>query len=76
TLLKIDSQEVEEVIKISENNFNTIIIPQPQNKLFLTAESTHIQNIYAQRIVDITFPYLKNKENLLFLVNHVDHLQL
>lgn len=76
TVLKLDSVAVNKVTSYHEESVEYIEVPRPENKLFLTADVSEIQITYAERIMDIVYPYLKEKLNLLVWSNHVDHANI
>lgn len=75
-IIKTDAIDAKEVVMEYGEKADTLTIPQPENKLYLTGGDTPIQRKYAQRIVDIMLPYVQNRPNLIFWANSIDYLNV
>lgn len=76
TLIKTDCDDISEISSYKEDGTDIIAIPHLSNRIVLTGQNNPVQKTYAQRIIGIIYPYLKDKTNLLFWVNSVDYLNL
>ena len=76
TLIKTDSDDIAAISHDKEDDMDIIAIPQIQKTAVLTGENNPMQKVYAQRIIGIIYPYLKDKTDLLFWVNSIDYLNL
>lgn len=77
TIVRTDDSHVKEIdISFLGERHTIISIPQAEHKVALSNFDDLVQKIYASRIVDILDLYLNRKENLLFMVNSVDYLNV
>lgn len=76
SLIKTDDRETDYLNWGREDNISVLRLPQPENKLYLTASPDLIQKTYARRLVEIIYPYIRDNENPIFLVNSIDYLNL
>lgn len=76
TLIKTDDKEVDHLQFTNEEGVSVLRIPQPENKLYLTASADLIQKTYARRLMEIMYPFLKDKIAPIVLVNSIDYLNM
>ncbi|QHT66796.1 glycosyltransferase [Rhodocytophaga rosea] len=76
TLIKTDCDGISAVFSYVEEGMNILAIPHLPNIPMLTGENHPVQKAYAQQIIGIIYPFLKDKPNLLFWVNSIDYLNV
>lgn len=76
TVVKTDSDSNTCKKYSDSENFDTIEIPKPKNKLVLFGNNHPVQIVYAQRIADVLYRYLRDKSNLILWSNTIDNLNL
>lgn len=54
----------------------SIHIPQPENKIFLTSSQNFLQYTYAKRISELVHRFIKGYENPVIFVNSIDYINV
>lgn len=75
-IIRTDSPFSREVSNTTYLGIPVLDIPQPENKLFLTAEDSPVQKVYAKRILEIAYPFFRDFEDPVFVINSIDYLNL
>ncbi len=75
-IIKTDDKSAGTVYEDKEEGFSVLHIPQPENKLYLTVSQDLVQKTYAKRLVEIIYPFIKDKEHPIFLINSIDYLNI
>ncbi|AWW31236.1 hypothetical protein DN752_14505 [Echinicola strongylocentroti] len=75
-VIQTDDKEAEKVGMEKIDGVDVLRIPQPENKLFLASTQDPIFKIYAKRLVEIIYPYVRGIENPIFWVNSIDYLNV
>lgn len=76
TLIRTDCPNLTSVIKYTEENVDIIEIPSIQKGSMITGHSHPFQTRYSMRIISEIYPYIRHMDNLLFLVNSIDYLNI
>ncbi len=75
-IIKTDDKSAVTVYEDKDEGFSVLHIPQPENKLYLTVSQDLVQKTYAKRLVQIIYPFIKDKEDPIFLINSIDYLNM
>src|SRR5690554_6138176 len=65
-IIHTDDKKVKVLGLEEHEDIHALHIPQPENKLFLTASQDPIQKTYARRLTEIIYPFVKELDNLVF----------
>jgi len=76
TLIRTDCPDRTNIIKYAKENVDVIEIPSIQKGTMITGHSHPIKTSYSIRIVAEIYPFLRHMDNLLFLVNSIDYLNI
>ncbi|MBS0030248.1 glycosyltransferase [Chitinophaga sp. 22321] len=76
TIVFTETEKYSECTVVQQDGVEMIYIPCPENGLFLANEHTKINRSLAQRIIQLSYPYLRNKENMVCWFNSLGELQL
>lgn len=76
TIIKTDCPDISTISHGYEDGMEMVSVPPLQRGAILTGDNSILQKAQAQRLIGIIYPYLKNKNPLLFWVNSIDYLNL
>ncbi|MGO4294006.1 glycosyltransferase [Chitinophaga sp. RAB17] len=76
TIVFTETDKYSECTTMMQDGVEMIYIPCPENGLFLANEDTKINRSLAQRVIQLSYPYLRNKENMVCWFNSLGELQL
>lgn len=76
TIIFTETEKYPEVKFVQEKGIDMLYIPCPQNGLFLSTENSLIVQTLALRILQIVYPYLKEKQNLVCWFNSIAELNI
>jgi glycosyltransferase involved in cell wall biosynthesis len=69
TIVFTESEKYAECTFIQEDEIDMLHIPSPENGLFLSVEDSLVMKTLALRILQVAYPYLKEKENIVCWFN-------
>lgn len=76
TIVYTDCEEVAEVSHEYIQQIEVLKIPQPGNNIYISYKNNVHQEIYCQRILNILYPIINPKKNLIIWFNHPDDMNL
>lgn len=76
TIIYTETSRYRECQFVQENGLDKLYIPCPENGLFLTTEESLPAKTLAERILQIAYPFLKDKKNLVCWFNSIAELNI
>ncbi|GAO41951.1 glycosyltransferase [Flavihumibacter petaseus] len=76
TIIVTECRKYPEVKRFDNDRLHYVHIPCPGNGLFLSASVDNITTVLGKRILQVIYPILATKENLVFLFNSISELSL
>lgn len=76
TLILTESERFAECTFVQDDGMDILYIPSPENGLFLSMEDSLVTKTLALRILQIVYPYLKDKDNMVCWFNSIAELNL
>lgn len=76
TIIFTETEKYAECTFVREDKVEMLYIPSPENRLFLSFEDSVIATTLATRILQVAYPYLENKENIICWFNSLAELNL